>query len=154
MLTVKSENRVSWYLKSQLLQLLSILKLLQCTLYNTIQYYSILGTIRSQFNVPAFLYSISKNNSKIEEYEDRRFVLCIKCRPRNFKNIQVLIALCQNGCDLHSKCTQNTRLVKNSDHACAFASQVVFTYGRLDLHNVLCTSGHSFVVTADSIGWC
>ena len=28
-------------------------------------------------------------------------------------------AVCQNGRDLHSKCTQNTRLVKNSGRACA-----------------------------------
>ena len=28
--------------------------------------------------------------------------------------------MCQNGRDLQKKCTQNTRLVENSDRACAF----------------------------------
>ena len=37
----------------------------QCTLHNSIHYYSIFSTNRPQFNVPAFFCGISKNNSKL-----------------------------------------------------------------------------------------
>ena len=38
---------------------------IQCTLHNLIHYYSILGAIWPQFNVPALLYATSNNNLKI-----------------------------------------------------------------------------------------
>ena len=43
---------------------ISLHVVIQCTVYKLIQFYSSLGTILRQINVPASLYGISTNNSK------------------------------------------------------------------------------------------